>query len=77
MALLDHLDGDGLGHYRRLIEGLAGRVHSHGGLLLECGHDQAETIAELGRKSGWEVEIRRDLSSIPRALHLHSGPDAS
>ena len=77
VALLDHLDGDGLGHYRRLIEGLAGQVHPHGGLLLECGHDQSEAIAELGRKSGWVVEIRRDLSSIPRALHLHSGPHAS
>lgn len=74
IALLDHIDGDGLGHYRALIEGLAGRVHPHGGLLLECGHDQAEAIAELGRKSGWAVEIRHDLSSIPRALHLHSGP---
>ena len=77
IALLDHIDGDGLGHYRALIAGLAGRVHPHGGLLLECGHDQAQEIAEQGRKSGWAVEIRHDLASIPRALFLHSGSNPS
>ncbi|OUU21906.1 MAG: protein-(glutamine-N5) methyltransferase, release factor-specific [Planctomycetia bacterium TMED53] len=72
VALLDHIDGDGLGHYRLLIEGLAGRVHDHGGLLLECGQGQADSIAELARQQRWQVEIRQDLASIPRALYLHS-----
>ena len=77
VALIDHLDGDGLGHYRTLIHGLQGRVERSGGLLLECGFGQAPAIAEVARKSGWSVEIREDLASIPRAIYVHSQDDAS
>lgn len=71
MALLDHLDGDGWGHHRALIDACGGYLSESGGLLLECGRGQTEEIERYALGKGWDSEVRADLSGILRAVYVY------
>jgi release factor glutamine methyltransferase len=64
-ALTD--EADGLEAYRALALQAVPRLKPGGWLLVEHGHDQAETVAALWRDAGLvAVESRQDLSGNPR-----------
>ncbi|MGA0595844.1 peptide chain release factor N(5)-glutamine methyltransferase [Enterovirga sp. CN4-39] len=71
------LDGgkSGLEAYRAILDD-AGRLLERDGLIvLELGHDQAESVAVLAEERGFAVEaIRRDLGGHQRAMTLFAGP---
>ena len=63
------LDGgtDGLEVYRRLVT--QGLMRARTAVLVEVGHDQAETVADLFRAAGsGEVHTWRDLGGIQRVV---------
>lgn len=65
------LDGgaDGLVFYRHFAETAQNHLNGGGLLALEVGHTQAQTVAELLRKSGWrDIQIRTDLAGIERVV---------
>ncbi|NAZ35415.1 peptide chain release factor N(5)-glutamine methyltransferase [Rubellimicrobium sp. CFH 75288] len=65
LALTD--GGDGLGAYRAILAGAAGRLAPGGRLLLEIGSGQAEAVAALARRAGLRDEgVRRDLDGRAR-----------
>lgn len=68
IALIDRLDGDGLGHHRVLIESFCRWVSPGGALLLECGFEQADSIEQFARERGLGSDSRADLAGIPRAV---------
>lgn len=58
---------DGLGSIRRIVEHAPPRLQAGGWLLLEHGHEQAETVCALLRAAGFEaIATRRDLAGRPR-----------
>ncbi len=61
---------DGLGDYRILIPQLRGLLVPGGHAVLEIGFDQAESVAELARKSDFSTILYRDLADRPRVLVL-------
>lgn len=70
------LDGgaDGLDAFRRIVAeiaiGPAGLAFG-GALVFEVGHDQAEAVAALGRKAGFDrTDITRDLAGHARVVTL-------
>jgi release factor glutamine methyltransferase len=67
------LDGgaDGLDLIRRLVRGTGaqGVLAQGGGLYLEVGSGQAEMVAELMRRAGYEdVQAREDLAGVSRVV---------
>ncbi len=65
LALTD--GGDGLSAYAAIAAQALPRLKPGGWLLVEHGHDQAETIAALWRAAGLTaVQSRQDLSGNPR-----------
>lgn len=65
LALTD--GGDGLGAYRAILAGAAGRLAPGGRLLLEIGSGQAEAVSALARRAGLRDEgVRRDLDGRAR-----------
>lgn len=69
------LDGgvDGLVAIRALLAQASGRVAPGGVILLECGHDQAGSIASLtaGHWPGARIDVRADLAIIERFVYIH------
>jgi release factor glutamine methyltransferase len=64
------LDGgaDGLDAYRAILPVL-GRVLAPGGAaFMEIGCRQADQVTHLARAAGFEVELRHDIATLPRAL---------
>jgi len=62
---------DGFDVYRALLHGARSAISSHGRLILELGHGQANAVTEIAHQEQWQVErIRRDLLGIERALTL-------
>lgn len=58
---------DGLVDIRAIIEQSPAHLKKGGWLLLEHGHDQAETVRTLLTQAGWEnVQSRKDLAGIER-----------
>ncbi len=61
--------GDGLRAYRAIIEQAPRLLASHGVLVLELGHGQAQAVIEiLARRGLAPCGLRDDLSGTPRAL---------
>lgn len=63
------LDGheDGLYFYRRITAEAGEYLKPGGWLCLEIGYDQGEALQALLEEAGYEeIEIRRDLSGLPR-----------
>lgn len=50
----------------RLVHEAKERLVSGGVLVLEIGWDQADRLTSIGEASGFEVEVRSDLSGVPR-----------
>jgi release factor glutamine methyltransferase len=62
---------DGLDFYRRLVQEGGGYVRPGGWLLLEVGIGQAKEVAQLGMRSGWQVDaILPDYAGIERVVAL-------
>jgi release factor glutamine methyltransferase len=74
------LDGglDGLAAYRAILAQAPRLLAPAGHLILEVGAAQADPVARLGRKAGFELlGVRPDLGRIPRAVTLRlKGRDA-
>ena len=65
LALTD--GGDGLSAYQAIVRQAMPRLKPGGWLLVEHGHDQADSVAALWRHHGLiDVESRCDLSGNPR-----------
>lgn len=67
------LDGgeDGLDFYRIIIEQSPDHLRSHGVLALEIGHDQADSVTDLIRKTGafTKVYVVKDLAGHDRVVY--------
>ncbi|MEX0342150.1 MAG: peptide chain release factor N(5)-glutamine methyltransferase [Erythrobacter sp.] len=61
---------DGLDDYRAIIPQLGKLLVPDGAAVLEIGASQADPVAMIARESGFEVTLRRDLGSRPRAVIL-------
>lgn len=58
---------DGLDDIRRIVAGARNHLNSGGWLMLEHGYDQAASVRDLLRQSGFaEVSSARDLSGVER-----------
>lgn len=66
------LDGgaDGLGAYRMLAMQSRTHLAAGGALIVEVGHDQADTVAQLMEATDLNVikPFRRDLAGVPRVV---------
>lgn len=65
------LDGheDGLYFYRRIVEEAPGYLRKGGGLFLEIGWDQGESVSELLRQRGFsDVKVVKDLAGLDRVV---------
>lgn len=60
----------GLDDYRILIPQLRALMHAGATAILEIGADQAEAVTALAQRSGFAVQLRRDLAGRARALIL-------
>lgn len=60
----------GLDDYRILIPQLRALMHAGATAILEIGADQAEAVTTLAQRSGFAVQLRRDLAGRARALIL-------
>ena len=70
------LDGgeDGLDVIRRLVDEAPRQLAPGGGLYLEIGYDQGESVPALLRARGFvDVELRRDLDGHPRIVRGRRG----
>ncbi|NVE95069.1 peptide chain release factor N(5)-glutamine methyltransferase [Altererythrobacter lutimaris] len=61
---------EGLDDYAILIPQLCELTTPDAVIILEIGHDQAESVSEIAAKSGFSAEIRTDLAGRDRALIL-------
>lgn len=61
---------DGLDDYRVLIPQLVELLRDDGAIVLEIGHQQDQSVAQLAHDSGFETKLFRDLAHRPRALLL-------
>lgn len=65
------LDGheDGLYFYRKIAEEAPKHLHVGGGLFLEIGWDQGESVSELLREQGFsDVKVVKDLAGLDRVV---------
>ena len=65
------LDGheDGLYFYRRIAKEAPGYLRKGGGLFLEIGWDQGESVSELLRQQGFsDVKVVKDLAGLDRVV---------
>ena len=70
--------GDGLEALRVIIGGASEHLEPGGWLLLEHGHDQAESVQLLLRSHGLTgIETRRDLGGRPRCTGAHRPTEPS
>jgi release factor glutamine methyltransferase len=61
---------DGLADYRVLVPQLPGLLAPDGLAVVEIGHTQAASVAEIAAAADMAAELRRDLAGRPRALIL-------
>ena len=62
-------DGDGLGFFRAICEGLDDWLADHGTVIFETGNLQAARVGELFEAAGLkDVSITRDYAKIPRIV---------
>lgn len=61
---------DGLDDYHLLIPQLPDLLSDKGCVVLEIGHEQADSVAAIARAAGFRTELFRDLAHRPRALLL-------
>jgi len=61
---------DGLDDYRILIPELRNLLLPDGIIVLEIGHQQDQSVAQIAQGSGFVTELFRDLAHRPRALLL-------
>ncbi len=59
---------DGLVLIRRIIAGADNYLANNGHLVMEFGAGQSRLVRELAEESGFECEIKKDLSNIERIL---------
>ncbi|MEE3199154.1 MAG: peptide chain release factor N(5)-glutamine methyltransferase [Planctomycetota bacterium] len=71
IALIDSRssDGDGLGFFRAICEGLESWLSRSGAVIVETGESQAAKVGQLFQDRGFgEVSITRDYAKIPRIV---------
>ena len=71
IALVDSRtpDGDGLGFFRAICEGLEGWLSESGAVIVETGESQAANVGQLFEAQGLQVvSITRDYAKIPRIV---------
>ncbi len=61
---------DGLDDYRRVIPALSGLLADNGVAILELGQGQLRPVSEIAKQYGFQIDSRRDLAGIARALIL-------
>ncbi|WP_265569473.1 peptide chain release factor N(5)-glutamine methyltransferase [Sphingomicrobium nitratireducens] len=61
---------DGLDDYRIIVPQLRELLTQNGVAILEIGHDQARSVADLLRKEGLDPVLHKDLAGRPRALSV-------
>ncbi|WP_273718183.1 MULTISPECIES: peptide chain release factor N(5)-glutamine methyltransferase [Bartonella] len=60
---------DGLDFYRKLAHESANYLKENGTIAVEIGYSQEKEVCDLFEKNGFQcLEMRKDLSGIPRAL---------
>lgn len=59
---------DGLVLIRRIISGAGNYLANNGHLVMEFGAGQSQMVREFTEESGFECEIKKDLSNIERIL---------
>jgi release factor glutamine methyltransferase len=66
------LDGGPDGHdaYRTILPTLADHLAGNGVVVLEVGQGQANYVAQIARRDGWQAAFRLDLGDIARAIIL-------
>ena len=64
---------EGLDAYRVLVPQLPGLLVHNGVAVLEIGHTQADSVAEIAAQSGFTALRHNDLAKRPRALELRLG----
>ena len=62
--------GAGLDEIRALAPQLPPLLSRHGLAMIEIGHDQGESAAEILSAAGFAAELKHDLAGRPRALAL-------
>lgn len=65
------LDGgaDGLGFYRKILEGSRRHLKKGGMLFFEIGFDQGEAVSKMMREAGFlEVQIEKDYAGLDRVV---------
>lgn len=68
---LSALDGheDGLYFYRRIVKESPAYLKAGGGLYLEIGYDQGDSVSELLRDRGFcRIEVIKDLAGLDRVV---------
>ncbi len=71
IALVDSQspDGDGLGFFRSICQGLEDWLAGEGAVIVETGDSQAENVGQLFEAQGLRnVSITRDYAKIPRVV---------
>ena len=71
IALVDlrNPDGDGLGFFHAICEGLEGWLSESGAVIVETGESQAANVGQLFEAQGLQVvSITRDYAKIPRIV---------
>ena len=71
IALIDSRspDGDGLGFFQAICEGLESWLSKSGAVIVETGESQATKVGQLFQNRGFgEVSITRDYAKIPRIV---------
>jgi release factor glutamine methyltransferase len=60
---------DGMDFYRRIVRGLHDHLAPKGAVIVEVGDRQAEAVAEVFRKAGFDrVAVLHDLSGARRVV---------
>ncbi len=71
IALVDsrNPDGDGLGFFRAICEGLEDWLSESGAVIVETGESQAASVGQLFEAQGLQdISITRDYAKIPRIV---------
>lgn len=74
IALIDTVDGDGMGFARRLLGEAPAHLNPGGAVILEMGRGQADGLRRIAAACGFtRVRIRKDLAGIERVLIAEAG----
>lgn len=61
-------DDGGLSFYRRLAHLSSGLLAENGVILVECGFNQSQSVADIFKERGMEILVLKDLAGIGRVV---------